>query len=209
MQKTWLTTLLLILPVATKAFGAGKVTPKLTDENKIINELQQGGYVIYLRHHATNKNEEDKDKKNLKKCNHQRNLSEEGRQGSKEIGQAFKKLSIKVSKVISSPYCRCIDTGKLAFGDVIVNNDLHFSIGVDQKERKRRSASLNKLLNTPPEAGLNTVIISHTANLKEAVGIWPKPEGVMHIFKPRASQSFTYIGKLEPETWKAKLIEKI
>ena len=57
------------------------------------------------------------------------------------------------------------------------------------------------MLRTPPPNGTNTVIVSHTANLKEAVGIWPKPEGVIHVFKPRQDQSI-YVGKITPNAWK-------
>ena len=175
--------------------------PQYTDEGSVIKDLIKGGFVIYLRHHETERNQEDTDKKNLKNCKTQRNLSERGRQGSREIGQAFRKLGIKVSKVLSSPYCRCVDTAKIAFDKVEINNDLHFSIGESKKERTRRSASLNQMLRTPPPNGTNTVIVSHTANLKEAVGIWPKPEGVIHVFKPRQDQSI-YVGKITPNAWK-------
>jgi hypothetical protein len=46
-----------------------------------------------------------------------------------------------------------------------------------------------------------TALISHTANLQEAVGLWPKPEGVAHIFKPRGDGTFSYVGVMQPETW--------
>lgn len=183
-----------------------EIKPKFDDEKKVLEALKEGGYVIYLRHHATNKNEEDLDKKNLKNCKTQRNLSNEGREGSKHIGIAFKKLGIKLDKVITSPYCRCVDTANLAFGRYEIENDLHFSVGVNKKERVRRSESLKKMLNESPKEGLNTVIVSHTANLKEAVGIWPKPEGVMHIFQVKDGKR-SYIGKINPKTW-TELSEK-
>jgi hypothetical protein len=45
------------------------------------------------------------------------------------------------------------------------------------------------------------VIISHTANLKEAAGIWPKPEGVAIVFRPRRDGSFEPIARVLPEDW--------
>ena len=175
---------------------------KLNDPDAIIKQLQLGGYVIYLRHHATNRSEEDTDKKNLTNCKTQRNLSTEGREGSKALGRAFTKLGIKISSVVSSPYCRCVDTAKLAFNKATIDDDLHFSIGVDKKERKRRADALNKMLRHPPPTGYNSVIVSHTANLKESVGIWPKPEGVLHVFKPEQNAGLTYIGKIQPKKWR-------
>ena len=43
-------------------------------------------------------------------------------------------------------------------------------------ETKRITESLRRMLSTPPKA-INTVIVSYTASLREAAGIWPKPEG--------------------------------
>ena len=45
------------------------------------------------------------------------------------------------------------------------------------------------------------MIISHTANLKEAAGIWPKPEGVAIIFRPRADGGFDPIARVLPGEW--------
>src|SRR6478752_9230341 len=39
-----------------------------------------------------------------------------GIEQAKRIGEAFRDHGIAVGKVLTSPYCRCIDTGKLAFG---------------------------------------------------------------------------------------------
>jgi hypothetical protein len=44
-------------------------------------------------------------------------------------------------------------------------------------------------------------MVSHTANLQEAVGIWPKPEGVAHVFKPTGDGNFSYVGMVMPEVW--------
>ena len=128
-RKTVALCFLFLLNGAVFAKQLEKTDPRYDNEDAVIEELKKGGFVIYLRHHATNKDEEDKDKKNLKNCKTQRNLSPEGKEGSKEIGKAFRKLGIKVSKVLSSPYCRCIDTARLAFDSVDIVDDLHFSIG--------------------------------------------------------------------------------
>ena len=34
----------------------------------------------------------------------------------------------------------------------------------------------------------NTVYVGHTANLKDGLGVWPKPEGVMAIFKKQGNK---------------------
>ena len=193
------------LALSTISNAKSDIAPKYQNPDQILAQLKKGGYVIYLRHHATRRDQEDTDKKNLKNCKTQRNLSDAGRKGSEDIGKAFLKLGIKVSSVVSSPYCRCIDTAKLAFKETSINEDLHFSIGVDKKERERRAKALRMLLDIPPTKGTNSIIVSHTANLKEAKNIWPKPEGVMHIFLPRKGEEALYIGKIDPSIWKKVL----
>jgi broad specificity phosphatase PhoE len=49
-------------------------------------------------------------------CAEEVNLSSRGVEQAKRIGEAFHAHGIAVGEVRTSPYCRCIDTGTLAFG---------------------------------------------------------------------------------------------
>jgi broad specificity phosphatase PhoE len=87
----------------------------LTDDEQVWAALKEGGKVILLRHthvdiregigHLAPGN-----------CAEEVNLSTSGIEQAKRIGEAFRAHGIAVGKVLTSPYCRCIDTGKLAFG---------------------------------------------------------------------------------------------
>ncbi len=46
----------------------------------------------------------------------------------------------------------------------------------------------------------NIVFVGHTANLKDGLGIWPKPEGVAVIFK-KVNNKINYLGMITPEQW--------
>jgi hypothetical protein len=96
--------------------------------------------------------------------------------------------------------------GKLAFGEVTISEDLLFAISKDRQETKRLAAALRTLLRTKPPAGANTVLISHSVNLKEATNILPKSEGEAHIFDPRADDELSHIGRVLPGGW-AELVE--
>ena len=183
---------------------SGDTAPKLSGY-ALIKELQKGGYVIYFRHGTTSDlGEKDVSDADLEDCARQRNLSDAGQSQTKEIGAAFKALRIPTGEVYSSPYCRCLDTARNIFGKVAKNKALHFAIQLRTAERTTITAQLLDLLATVPPAGTNTALVSHTANLQEAVGIWPKPEGVAHVFKPRGDGTFTYVGIMQPETWIAE-----
>ncbi len=127
----------------------------------------------------------------------ERNLSQEGREQAAIIGVVFKQYKIPVVEVLSSPCCRIKDTGGIVFGQAQSLNDLRFAIKTDKKEGRL----LETVLLTPPPPLSNTIIVSHTANLKEAANLWPKPEGSAYIFLPRENQGLDYIGSIPGDQW--------
>ena len=196
----------MLVGIAATMNLAGPTVPasaadKLADLRSVLGELRKGGFVIYFRHGATDQTGPSDEAADLMKCETQRNLSAQGREQATQIGKAFQALKIPVGTVTTSPFCRCKDTAKLAFGRFTVSNDLYFAIGTNAGETKRFTQSLRGMLSTPPAKATNAVIVSHTANLREAVGIWPKPEGVAYVFRPLPGGKFEPIAMVLPEDW--------
>lgn len=167
----------------------------------LIDDLRRGGYVIYFLPALTNQDQVDADYARLGACDTQRNLSEEGRRMARDIGIALQSLRIPVDKVLTSPYCRAVDTAELAFGRHENSNALSFAMGLGKEERDLQGVALRQMLSTAPKAGTNTVIVSHHANLKEAVGIWPRREGAAQVFRPRPGGGFDEVGGIAVEEW--------
>ena len=80
------------------------------------NLLRAGGCVVMLRHAQTVPGIGDPANFKLGQCSTQRNLSDEGREQAKRIGQWFKTHNQQPRSVQSSAWCRCKDTANLAFG---------------------------------------------------------------------------------------------
>jgi hypothetical protein len=78
--------------------------------------LREGGNVLVVRHAKTDMLAKDARGGDFADCSWQRNLSPMGREASREMGDAVRLLGIPVGEVSSSPYCRCMDTARLAFG---------------------------------------------------------------------------------------------
>ncbi len=196
-----LLTFFLIAVLTTFRVSAEEVTPEgnLKPE-QILERLQQGGLVVYIRHAATDRSHEDQHPVDLNNCETQRNLSELGRQQSKDIGAAFQRLSIPVSNVLSSPFCRCKDTASIAFGKVETNPNLYFAVALAKKDRAAQTVKLRELLTSIPDKG-NRIIVSHTGNLREATGLWPKPEGVAIVLEPLGNDDYQLLGKIAPDAW--------
>ena len=84
--------------------------------NDLVNSLKDGQKLIFIRH-AYAPGGGDPENFNLGDCSTQRNLSKEGRIQAQKIGKFFKDNKITVDEVLSSEWCRCKDTAKIAFKD--------------------------------------------------------------------------------------------
>jgi len=67
------------------------------------------GYVLLMRH-ALAPGVGDPENFRLDDCSTQRNLSEEGRQDAREIGQWLQRREVKIFRVESSRWCRAKET---------------------------------------------------------------------------------------------------
>lgn len=79
--------------------------------------LQKGGYVIIMRHAAAPGPEQgregDPPEFKLGDCSTQRNLDGQGRQQATEIGNALRAHNVVIGKIMTSPWCRAMDTARL------------------------------------------------------------------------------------------------
>jgi phosphohistidine phosphatase SixA len=195
----------LLFSIWTLCFSIGlqvaEAEQGLLSPAQLVEALQQGGLVLYFRHAATDHGQDDQHPVDLSDCSTQRNLSETGRRQAERIGEAIKRLNISIGEVLTSPFCRCRDMAQLMFGHYHLDQELYFTVAVDKATRAQQSEHLRKLLATPPRSGMNKVIVSHTGNLREATGIWPKPEGVAWVFRPMDDGLYEALGMIDPEDW--------
>jgi phosphohistidine phosphatase SixA len=130
--------------------------------------LRTPGSVVVLRHSYAPGSFDPPDAR-LDDCTTQRNLDEAGRAQAARIGQAFRKNGIVVGRVRSSPRCRCMDTGRLAFGPVEAWDALQGSL---------RDAELRRLLLIPVRQaiadhreGPPLVLVTHGSVVSDLTGL--------------------------------------
>ena len=95
--------------------------------------LRAGGHVALMRHADAPGGFGDPPGFRVDDCATQRNLSAKGRADAERIGARLKSEGIAFEKILSSPWCRCIDTATLlklgpveteaTFGNVVVLRD--------------------------------------------------------------------------------------
>jgi hypothetical protein len=77
--------------------------------------LRKGGVVAAFRHSLA-PGTFDPPGFRLGDCSTQRNLNDEGRAQARSVGAWFQQRQLQPGKVLSSPWCRCVDSATLAFG---------------------------------------------------------------------------------------------
>ena len=95
----------------------------LASEN-IVEILKKDNNIIFVRH-AIAPGNGDPSNFDILECSTQRNLSKNGELQALKIGNFFKKNDIKITEVLSSEWCRCKDTAKIAFGNYETKNFLN------------------------------------------------------------------------------------
>lgn len=91
------------------------LAPAHADE-ALWDALRGGGHVLYVRHSQTTPGIGDPPGFKLEQCTTQRNLSDEGRAQARRMGEALRLRKVPIGEVLSSPWCRCVETAQLAFG---------------------------------------------------------------------------------------------
>jgi len=115
---------------------------KADSEDQILDNLQKGGNLIFIRH-AYAPGGGDPDNFDIKDCTTQRNLNDVGREQSKKIGKFFKENKIPIDLVISSEWCRCKETASIAFENYELKNFLNSFFS--EKFRKNKDLQIKNL----------------------------------------------------------------
>jgi len=157
--------------------------------------LKQGGHVVLIRHTITTPGVGDPDGFRLEDCSTQRNLSDEGREHAKRIGAAFREFRVPIEGVLSSPWCRCVETAGLAFGKSEVWNALSNLFGRPE-HRQKQVDELAARIGAYKRKG-NLVLVTHGSTVMALTRISPQT-GEMVILAPRANdQGFAIAARLQ------------
>lgn len=162
-------TRLFILMLAFLAAEAANAVDR-ADEESLWPALKSGGYIVLIRHAVTESGIGDPPGFTLGDCSTQRNLSAKGRAEAKRIGAAFHRRDIPISDVLSSRWCRCIDTAQLAFGQVkpVAMLDSMFNDAAASESKIVNEVLAAVARHTGPG---NLILVTHAANIQALTGV--------------------------------------
>ena len=160
--------------------------------------LKSGGFTLYFRHAATDHSQADRNQSAFDECSLQRNLSEAGRGDARIVGEAMRAMQLAVSEVISSPYCRTMDTARLMLGRATASRD---AIGHTTPSGKPDYSALEKILATPPEGARLRMIVSHGNPLQAIAGGPELAEGEAAVIRGDGAR-WTIVARIRVEDWR-------
>lgn len=154
--------------------------------------VREGGHVLFIRHALTTPGFGDPPGFRLEDCATQRNLSEEGRAQARRLGEGLRARKVPVGEVLASPWCRCIETARLAFGRAKTWGALSNLHARQQNAEKQVRAMRPRIA---AHAGKdNLVLVSHGSTSLALTGEHPAM-GELLVLKPQPG-GFRVAGRL-------------
>ena len=202
--------LLLLMLAATIVSGAQVTCAAAQQSAKAaFEDLKQGGYVVIIRHGRTNESPatpKDDSPLDLANCAGQLMLNDVGKEQARAIGEAFKKAAIPVGKVLASGYCRAIEMARLAFDRTETSDALLLEAFVPAPGTPapppwpQRVEMMKQMIATVPEAGTNTILVTHFPNVKAALGVQIN-FGDAAIVKPDGHGGAAVVARVLSKDW--------
>lgn len=152
------------------------------------------GRAIAIMRHAIAPGGGDPSAFKLGDCSTQRNLSQEGRNQAKRIGEAFKANSITEPEIISSQWCRCVDTANLLGLGTIAELPALNSFFEARQLGPGQTEELRKYL-TQRTSNKPLILVTHQVNITGLTGKFAS-SGEAIVFTIDAQGEVTVLGSL-------------
>jgi len=174
-------------------FLVGGGDARAQDAKELWAALRDGTAFAIMRH-AIAPGTGDPADLTLGDCSTQRNLSEEGRRQSAEIGARFRENGIAQAAVFSSAWCRCVDTAELMdLGPAQSLAPLN-SFFRNSERRDPQTAALREWL-ADREAAAPLVLVTHQVNIRALTGVYTR-SGEIVVVRRNGDGKMTVLGSL-------------
>jgi len=181
------------------------------DLGKLVPQLKQGGYVLVIRHVATDDSQKDVYPFVFDDMTKQRQLSEQGRQMARDVGAALKTLGIPLGQTYTSQLHRAVETGSLISGaPTIAKGELTDSsagsasaMGKPTGANAKVGEAIRHLVNAAPKSATNNVLVTHKTNIADAFGkeFGNVIDGEALVLKPNPSGAPTLVDRVQAKEW--------
>lgn len=156
--------------------------------------LRQDGAIALMRH-ADAPGFADPPGFRLEDCATQRNLSDKGRSEAARVGAMLRREGVAFARVVSSPWCRCLDTARLmavgavavepAFSNIVVLSDRRAEI-LDAGRAALRAWNGPGVL----------LVVTHGANIQALTGGRHPASGEIVVVRAAGDGGLRELGRL-------------
>jgi hypothetical protein len=190
----------LIATVALALAPTSNVSAQNSDNAEAAwNALTGDGAVLLIRH-AIAPGSGDPPGFRLDDCSTQRNLSAEGRAQAARLGALLRSKGVRVTKVMSSPWCRAIDTARLmGFADIEVNDAL-WNLVHNPPDREAKVDEARSLIRNWRGPGV-LLLSTHGLTLQTVIGASSNPPAGGSVVvqpDPASPLGLRVVGRLPP-----------
>ncbi len=155
----------------------------------LVQALQGGGFVLYMRHTETGKV--------TPQCT-ESNLTARGERDARFVGESIRALKIPVGSIASSPVCRVMDTAKhLGLGKFKITGDLS---NVPVPPVSDLGLARSSRIATPPPPDSNTLLVSHMQGGKDIANWINLDFGEIIVYRPAATGAQA-IARIRADDW--------
>jgi phosphohistidine phosphatase SixA len=125
-------------------------------------------------------------------CATQRNMDERGRAQARTLGEAFRQHGVRVDKILSSPWCRCLETAQLMAVGPVENT---WAVAVSDRSPERLVV-LKQIVSSWRGPG-TLVLVTHALTVQALVGIMPgQAETVVLRPRPGDEPGIDVVGRI-------------
>jgi phosphohistidine phosphatase SixA len=170
------------------------LSPAWADEATAWAALRRGGAVVALMRHTDAPGAGDPPGWRLDDCATQRNLSAQGRADARAVGDRLRAERGQIAKVLSSPWCRCVDTAKLMNVGPVQIEPTFANAFVLSDQRAALTEGARALIGRWRGPG-TLLVVTHGANIQALTGRNPS-SGEMVVVSTSADGSLQEMGSL-------------
>ena len=176
----------------TLAIALGVAAPARGDEAAAWAALRAGGHVALMRHTDAPGGIGDPPGFKLEDCATQRNLSDQGRDEAAQIGTRLKAEGIAFERILSSPWCRCMDTARLLDMGPVEPARTFSNVVVLRDHTESLTKGARALIAGWRDAG-TLLVVTHGANIRALTGISPATGEIVVV-----DRSAEAVGRIPP-----------
>jgi phosphohistidine phosphatase SixA len=164
-----------------------------------LNALKAGGHIVMIRHSLTTPGSGDPPGFDISDCKTQRNLVDAGRDEAKKFAALLRANGVKIERVSSSQWCRCVETARLMeFGEPEIATALNNLFGRPEP-RAAQVAGMREIVSGWKGTG-NLLLVTHGITMAALVGIDPATTtGVVLAPAPRTKEGYRLVGRITPD----------